>query len=124
MAIDYRNQTIARMAYAVAQSDGGVQSVEREALQAYLSEHPETFSDDDQADILSYFDDFAFQLGRPVLDDWRLKSLGMYLYNHDTRPVLELIERIAQAYDGVVPAEAALLERIQAHLAQARAGQA
>ncbi len=116
MAIDYRNQTIARVAFAVAQSDGGVQNVERDALQAYLSRHPETFTEDDQADILSYFDDFAFQLGRPVLDDWRLKSLGMYLYAHDTRPVLELIEQIAESFEGIVPAEQALLDRIQSHL--------
>ena len=123
MAIDYRNQTIARMAFAVAQSDGGIQNVEREALRQYLSQHPEVFSEDDQADILSYFDDFAFQLGRPVLDDWRLKSLSMYLYNHDTRPVLELIERIAESFEGIVPAERALLDRIQAHL-QASGAQA
>jgi tellurite resistance protein len=120
MALNHRNQTIARVAYAVAQSDGAVQKIERDTLQTYLEAHHDVFSEDDQADILSYFDDFAFQLGTAVLDDWRMKSLGVYLYTHDASPMLDLLDKIAEAYDGIVPQEAALIGRIREHLSKSK----
>lgn len=124
MAINHRNQAIARVAYAVAIADGSVQKTERETLKRMLDANPDIFNDDDRADILNYFDDFGFQMGRPVLDAWRLKSLPVTLYNHDAKTVVELLHHIAEAHDGIVPAEATLLEQIAQKLASAPTAQA
>lgn len=118
MSIDYRNQSIARVAFAVANSDGEVAEVERAALEHFLERFPHIFDDFDRTDILAYFDNFRLHLANyrrkhEVIDDWRIQNLTGYVFSNDLGPIADLLETLAQA-DGVLAAdEASLVSRIR-----------
>jgi len=85
MSVEYRNQAIARVAFAVANSDGDVAPRERQALLDFMLRYPYVFDEYDRNDILAYFDNFMLHLDNyrrktPVVDDWRIQNLTNYVY--------------------------------------------
>lgn len=124
MSIDYRNQSIARVAFAVANADGEVAPSEREALERFLRRHPEVFDEFDVNDILAYFDNFRLHLNNyvrntPTVDDYRIQNLTNYVYYEDLAPIARLLEVIAEADGQVVAVEDDIALRI-GHFVSAR----
>ena len=123
MSIDYRNQAIARVAFAVASSDGEVAEHERQALEAFLERFPTVFDAFDRNDILAYFDNFRLHLTNyrrkhEVIDDWRIRNLTGYVFSNDLPPIAELLDVLALADGHLHPDEASLVSRIRSFVAQ------
>ncbi len=105
-----RNHTIARLAYAIALSDGQVSPAEYDALDRFLLVHPERFTAEDRYDILAFWDDFQFSQAhhqRPttVWGAWRLPTLAGQLLVDDAPAVIDLLITIAEADQRVTPDE-------------------
>ncbi len=111
-----RNHTIARLAYALAQSDGHVSASELQSLERFLHAHPERFSPEDRFDILGFIDDFQFaQHGRSVAfwSEWRLRRLPSLLLVDDAPVLLDLLMSVAEADRHVSPEEFELIARVR-----------
>lgn len=111
-----RNHTIARLAYALAQSDGTVTTPELQALEGFLLAHPERFTVEDRFDILGFIDDFQFaQRGRtPAFwTEWRLRQLPSLLLVDDAPVLLDLLMTLAEADRHVAPQELDLIARVR-----------
>lgn len=115
MSFEHRLQMIARIAYAVAFSDGRVHPEERRALAAILQHH---FPIYEQNEIMHFFKDFE-ETNRTtgfVLDDGRIRKLHTYLFKADNEKVLEMVRAIADSFEGVHPSEQVLLDKLEAKL--------
>lgn len=115
MSFEHRLQMIARIAYAVAFSDGRVSPEERRALAAILTEHFPVY---EQTEILQFFKDFdeSHRTLGFVLDDGRIRKLQSYLFAEDNEKVLTMIHAIANSFEGVHPKEQVLIDKLEAKL--------
>lgn len=118
MSIVYRNQAIARIAYAFAQIDGKVDLAEVEAVVQFLQAHPQLFDTHDQTEIIEYLNDFRQRSPKiqEILPESRLKRIREYLFGMDREVMYQLTQAIAQSHDGVSQMEADFLEKIQPYL--------
>jgi uncharacterized tellurite resistance protein B-like protein len=118
MSVEYRNQAIARVAFAVANSDGDVAPSERQALLDFMLRYPYVFDEYDRNDILAYFDNFLLHLDNyrrktPVVDDWRIQNLTNYVYVEDLTAIGGMLDALAEADGSVLAEEQSLVARIR-----------
>jgi len=118
MSVEYRNQAIARVAFAVANSDGDVAPSERQALLDFMLRYPYVFDEYDRNDILAYFDNFMLHLDNyrrktPVVDDWRIQNLTNYVYVEDLTAIGGMLDALAEADGSVLAEELSLVARIR-----------
>jgi hypothetical protein len=118
MSVEYRNQAIARVAFAVANSDGDVAPSERQALLDFMLRYPYVFDEYDRNDILAYFDNFMLHLDNyrrktPVVDDWRIQNLTNYVYVEDLTAIGGMLDALAEADGSVLAEEQSLVARIR-----------
>lgn len=126
MASLSRNRTLAKLAFAVAQSDGKVSPVEIKALERFLEVHPEHFSLDDRAEILAHAEDLqmrrdAFRRRVSSVDPIWLRSLSQTLLVDDAAVVIDLMLTVAEADRRVSPEEFELIATIREALSGAYA---
>jgi uncharacterized tellurite resistance protein B-like protein len=118
MSVEYRNQAIARVAFAVANSDGDIAPSEREALLEFMLRYPDIFDEYDRNDILAYFDNFLLHLDNyrrktPVMDDWRIQNLTNYVFVEDLSAISGMLDALAEADGNVLDEEASIVSRIR-----------
>jgi len=117
-----RNEFVAHIAYGLAYCDGQVHPLEREALAlVVLKDYPWM----DQADILAYFDRFrheeATRTTTVFLTSDVVTTLPEVLFAEDYEILPRLMARIAEAHEGVLPAEQQLMQKVNAVLSAAQA---
>ena len=113
-----RNETVARIAYGLAYCDGQVHPLEREALAQVVAE---VYPWVDQTEILRLFDALSRSPIPTVLSTEQVARIPERLFAEDFSHVPRLMARIAEAHQGVVPAEQALMDKIVATLRRAGA---
>ena len=118
MSVEYRNQAIARVAFAVANSDGDVAPSERQALLDFMLRFPYVFDEYDRNDILAYFDNFMLHLDNyrrktPVVDDWRIQNLTNYVFVEDLTAISGMLDALAEADGSVLAEEESIVSRIR-----------
>ena len=118
MSVEYRNQAIARVAFAVANSDGDVAPSERQALLDFMLRYPYVFDEYDRNDILAYFDNFMLHLDNyrrktPVVDDWRIQNLTNYVFVEDLTAISGMLDALAEADGSVLAEEESIVSRIR-----------
>ncbi len=115
-----RNLAIAKLAYGLAYCDGVVHPLERQALaEVVMRVYPWV----DQAEIVRLFDNLAYLYpagsGARVLTPEVIAGLPATLFVEDYVHVPVLMRRIAEAHEGVAPAEAMLIQQVTAALTRA-----
>ena len=118
MSIVYRNQAIARIAYAFAQVDGKVHPDEIDAVSQFLQANPKLFDAQDQAEVMAYFKDFLMRKPKiqEILPDSRLQRIHEYLFQVDRAVVYQLMEAIAKSHEGISKIESDFLSKIEPYL--------
>lgn len=129
MASLSRNRTVAKLAFAVAQSDGKVTPIEIMALERFLEVHPEHFSLDDRAEILVHAEDLqmrrdAFRRRTSAIDPIWLRSLSQTLLVDDAAIIINLMLTVAEADRRVSPEEFELIASIHEAFSGAHASAA
>lgn len=126
MATLSRNRTLAKLAFAVAQSDGKVTPIEIKALERFLDSNPAHFSHDDRADVLAHAEDLqmrrdAFRRRASSIDPIWLRTLAQTLLVDDAAMIIDLMLTVAEADRRVSPEEHELIATVREVLSGAYA---
>jgi len=101
------------LSYGLAYCDGQVHPLEREALAQVVAE---VYPWVDQTEILRLFDELSQSPTPQVLSSEQVGRIPERLFAEDFAHLPRLMARIAEAHQGVVPAEQALIDKITATL--------
>lgn len=102
-----------RIIYAVAKSDGEVQAEETAVIQDIIDNHTWAQEMELSFAIESALDEDANEVFDEAIETFKFNEIGSH-----AKEFVDLLEKIAEAHDGIVSEEEVLIDKFKAKLAE------